>query len=58
MVFTFFEMKNAVIGTGTAGILSISHCLAYFPSNWQIYSIHDPRKPILGIGESFFPIIF
>ena len=45
-------MKIAVIGTGTAGILSLSHCLAYFPSNWQIYSIHDPRKPILGIGES------
>ena len=45
-------MKVAVVGTGTAGILSISFLLAYSPEPIQVYSIHNPKKPILGIGES------
>ena len=46
------QKKIAVIGTGTAGIISISHCLAHLSNEWEVYSIHDPNKPILGIGES------
>lgn len=45
-------MNIAVIGTGTAGILSLAHCLALFPKEWKITSIHDPNIPMLGIGES------
>ena len=44
--------KIAVIGSGTAGILSLAHCLAFFPKEWQVVSIYDPNIPILGIGES------
>lgn len=44
--------KIAVIGTGTAGIMSLSHCLAHLDNDWEVYSIYDPNKPILGIGES------
>ena len=45
-------MKIAVIGSGTAGILSLSHCLAFFPKQWEVTSIYDPNIPMLGIGES------
>ena len=64
-------MKIAVIGTGTAGILSIAFTLSYFDpeqkrvqrilgeyNDWfnlepvEVYSIYDPNKAILGIGES------
>lgn len=44
--------KIAVLGTGTAGILSLAHCLAFFPKEWEVVSINDPSIPILGIGES------
>ena len=43
-------MKIAIIGTGTAGILSIAFVLAYAPEPIEVYSIHNPKKPILGIG--------
>jgi len=42
----------AVLGTGTAGISTIAQLLTNCSSEWQIVSIHDPNKPILGIGES------
>ena len=47
-------MKIAVIGTGTAGILSISFLLTYLKQteSIEVYSIYNPNKPILGIGES------
>lgn len=46
-------MKSvAILGSGTAGLVSISHLLAWLPENWQVYLIHDPNIPILGIGES------
>ena len=45
-------MKIAVIGVGTAGLTSLSHCLAWLPKEYNVYSIHDPSTPILGIGES------
>lgn len=44
--------KIAVIGTGTAGVVSISHCLAFLTQDWEITSIYDPNTPMLGIGES------
>ena len=47
-------MKIAVIGTGTAGILSISFLLTYLKKadSVEVYSIYNPKKPILGIGEA------
>jgi hypothetical protein len=42
----------AVIGTGTAGITTISHLLAWLPKDCTVISISDPSVPILGIGES------
>lgn len=44
--------KIAVIGSGTAGVMSVAHCLAFFPKDWEIVSIYDPAIPMLGIGES------
>ena len=41
-----------VIGVGTAGIISLSHCLNYLGIDWTVTSIYNPNKPILGIGES------
>ena len=46
-------MKNiAVLGTGTAGVVSLAHCLAFFPSEWKVTSVYDPNIPMLAIGES------
>lgn len=44
--------KIGVVGIGTAGLLSVSHMLAYLPEDWEVYSVYDPNIPILGIGES------
>ena len=44
-------MKIAVIGAGTVGVLSVCHFLGY-NKNTQITCIHNPKKNILGIGES------
>ena len=47
-------MKNiAVLGTGTAGVTSLAHLLAWLPGDeYVVTSIYDPKIPILGIGES------
>jgi len=45
-------IKIAVIGTGTAGVLSLSRLISGCPPNYHFYSINDPNTPILGIGES------
>jgi hypothetical protein len=44
--------KIAVIGVGTAGLTSLSHCLGWLAEDWKVYSISDPTISILGIGES------
>jgi len=45
--------KNiAVLGIGTAGLMSLAHCLAYLSKDSKVISIYDPDTPILGIGES------
>jgi tryptophan 7-halogenase len=46
--------KIAVVGIGSAGILSICNLLPELPS-YRIYSINDPSIPSVGIGESTNP---
>ncbi len=46
------KRKLAVIGAGTAGILNLTHMCTWLDESWEVYSIYDPNKPILGIGES------
>lgn len=48
-------MKIAVLGVGSSGIVSLSHLLSWCPKDWEITSIHNPKIPILGIGESTNP---
>jgi hypothetical protein len=45
-------IKIAVLGTGTAGILSLNSLISGSPPIYHFYSVHDPKTPILGIGES------
>jgi hypothetical protein len=45
-------MKIAVLGVGTTGITSLSYLLSQLDKGCQIYSVHNPAVPILGIGES------
>lgn len=42
----------AIIGVGSAGLLSLAHFCTWLDEDWEIYSIYNPAKPILGIGES------
>lgn len=44
--------KIGVIGAGSAGVLSLVHLCTWLDNSWDIVSIHNPKKPILGIGES------
>ncbi len=44
--------KLAVIGVGSAGLLSLAHFCTWLDDDWEIYSIHNPARKILGIGES------
>ena len=48
-------IKIGVIGTGTVGILAISHLLGYLNNDFKVVSIHDPNTKILGVGESSQP---
>jgi tryptophan halogenase len=50
------KKRIAVVGSGTAGLVSIAGLLPHLPSEvWEIVSIHDPKIAILGIGESTNP---
>lgn len=44
--------RLGVIGVGSAGILSLVHFCTWLGKDWDVVSIHNPEKPILGIGES------
>ena len=44
-------MKIAVIGAGTVGVLSVCHFLGD-TKDVEVVCIHNPKKNILGIGES------
>ena len=46
------KKKLGVIGVGSAGLLSLTHFCTWLDNRWDIVSIHNPKKPILGIGES------
>lgn len=46
------KKRLGVVGVGTAGLLSLMHFTTWLDDSWEIYSIHDPKKKILGIGES------
>jgi hypothetical protein len=46
------KKRLAVIGVGSAGILSLCHFNTYLHNDWEVVSIHNPTVPILGIGES------
>ena len=46
------KRKIAVIGVGTAGLLSAAHLCTWLDDSWQICSVYNPKKKILGIGES------
>lgn len=44
--------KIGIVGVGSAGILNLAHFCTWLPNSWEVYSIHNPAKKILGIGES------
>jgi hypothetical protein len=46
------KRKIAVIGAGSAGLLSAMHFTTWLDESWEVVSIHNPKKKILGIGES------
>jgi hypothetical protein len=46
------QKKIAVIGTGSAGLLTIAHLCTWLDDSWRVYAVYNPKKPILGIGES------
>jgi hypothetical protein len=46
------KRKLAVIGAGSAGLLSAMHFTTWLDESWQVAAIHNPKKKILGIGES------
>jgi len=45
-------MKIAVIGAGTVGVLSVCHFLGFTSKDIEVTCVHNPKKNILGIGES------
>lgn len=44
--------RLAVIGAGSAGVLTAAHLCTWLDNSWQICLIYNPDKKILGIGES------
>ncbi len=46
------KKKVAVVGVGSAGLLNVMHLCVWLDKSWEIYSVHNPKKKILGIGES------
>jgi len=46
------QRKIAVIGAGSAGLLTVAHLCTWLDDSWQICAVFNPNKKILGIGES------
>lgn len=46
------KRKIAVIGAGSAGVLSVAHLCTWLDEQWEVSVIYNPNKKILGIGES------
>jgi hypothetical protein len=53
----FMKKSLAIIGVGSAGILTLAHFCASFDNSWDIVSIHNPSINIVGIGESTNPAV-
>lgn len=49
------KRRIAVVGVGSAGILSLCYMLSNLSNEWDVVSVYDPSVPILGIGESTNP---
>lgn len=45
-------MRIAVVGAGSAGVITTAQLCANVPAGFQIVNIYDPNTNILGIGES------
>ena len=46
------QRRIAVIGAGSAGLLSAAHLCTWLDNSWEVCAIHNPKRKILGIGES------
>lgn len=46
------QRKIAVVGVGSAGLLTATHLCTWLDKSWQVCVVHNPHKKILGIGES------
>lgn len=47
--------RIAVVGAGSAGILTISSMISRLPKDYHLCLIYDPNIPIVGVGESTNP---
>jgi len=45
-------MKIAIIGAGSAGVITTAQLCANLPNGYEIVNVYDPNTKILGIGES------
>lgn len=46
------KKRLGIIGVGSAGLLTLTHFCTWLDNSWDVVSIHNPKKRILGIGES------
>lgn len=46
------QRKIAVLGAGSAGLLTAAHLCTWLDDSWQVCCVYNPSKDILGIGES------
>lgn len=46
------KKKILVIGVGSGGLLTLSQLCFNLNSEWEVHSVHDPKIPILGVGEA------
>lgn len=44
--------RIAIVGAGSAGLLTAAHLCTWLDNSWQVCVVHNPQKKILGIGES------
>lgn len=46
------KRKVLVIGAGSGGLLTLCQMCSSLPHEWEVHSVHDPKIPILGVGEA------
>lgn len=49
------KKRLIILGAGSSGVLAANYFCAWLEQDWEIKLIHNPQKPILGIGESTNP---